>query len=227
MFPLPTLIGPCMPFETLDGRPVHVGNRPDIMPGPEDTWQSYGIPWGNCSNTPFRLYKHYAHEGGISTPLVAHWPKGIKPKNVLTNEIGHETDIMATRLDVAGVPYPSTTISGQSPHRRLRAKASSRFSKAAPRDRGAIFWEHEGNAAMRDGKWKLVSSFPDFWELYDMAADRTEMHDLTDQYPQRVKAMAANYHKWAKYVGAQPWPMPETPQNARRRRHALAAISAS
>jgi arylsulfatase len=203
-----------LPYETLDGRPVRVGNRPDVMPGPEDTWQSYGIPWGNCSNTPFRLYKHYAHEGGISTPLVAHWPKGIKQKNALTNEIGHETDIMATCLDVAGVPYPSTTVSGQAPP-PLEGKSLKPIFEGGARDRGAIFWEHEGNAAMRDGKWKLVSRFPDYWELYDMDADRTEMHDLTDQYPQRVKAMAADYHKWAKYVGAQPWPMPETPQNVR------------
>lgn len=203
-----------LPYETLDGRPVRVGNRPGIMPGPEDTWQSYGIPWGNCSNTPFRLYKHYAHEGGISTPLVAHWPAGIKQKNALTNEIGHETDIMATCLDVAGVPYPSTTISGQAPP-PLEGKSLKPIFEGGTRDRGPIFWEHEGNAAMRDGKWKLVSRFPDYWELYDMDEDRTEMHDLTDKYPQRVKAMAADYQKWAKYVGAQPWPMPETPQNVR------------
>lgn len=203
-----------VPRETLDGRPMRIGNRPDVMPGPEDTWQTYGIPWGNSSNTPFRLYKHYAHEGGISTPLVAHWPAGIKQKNALTHEIGHETDIMATCLDVAGVPYPSTSLSGQAPP-PLEGKSLRTIFDGEKRVRGPIFWEHEGNAAMRDGKWKLVSRFPDYWELYDMEADRTEMHDLTDKYPSRVKEMAAAYQRWAKYVGVQPWPMPQTPPHQR------------
>ena len=74
-----------MPYTTHDGRPVNRGNKPDVLPGPEDTYQSIGIPWGNCANTPFRLYKHYAHEGGISTPFLARWPKGIKQANTLTH----------------------------------------------------------------------------------------------------------------------------------------------
>ena len=96
-----------VPYKTLDGRSVELGNKPSVMPGPEDTYQSYGIPWGNCSNTPFRLYKHYAHEGGISTPLIAYWPPVIRRKNSLTHQIGHETDIMATCLDIAGISSPS------------------------------------------------------------------------------------------------------------------------
>ncbi|MEO6924838.1 MAG: hypothetical protein ABI142_13510, partial [Bryocella sp.] len=83
------------------------------------------------------------------------------------------------------------------------------------RTRGPIFWEHEGNSAMRDGKWKLVSRFPDAWELYDMEQDRTELHDLADTHPQRVKAMAADWGAWAKRIGVQPWPMPQTPPSQR------------
>ena len=82
-------------------------------------------------------------------------------------------------------------------------------------DRGLLFWEHEGNRAVRDGQWKLVSRFPEGWELYDMDADRTETRDLADTNPDRVRQMAAAYDRWAKRVGAQPWPMPNTPPGAR------------
>jgi arylsulfatase len=82
-------------------------------------------------------------------------------------------------------------------------------------DRGMIFWEHEGNCAVRDGKWKLVSRFPDAWELYDMKADRTETDDIADANPGRVRRMAEAYEQWAKRVGARPWPMPETPGGGR------------
>ena len=204
-----------IPYSTLDGRPVRRGNRPEILPGPADTYQSIGIPWGNCANTPFRLYKHYAHEGGISTPLIVHWPKGIKAGSGLTHQIGHETDIMPTCLDVAGVAYPKMTKSGQPPPALAGTSLRPIFQGARCTGRGAFFWEHEGNSAMRDGRWKLVSRFPDAWELYDMEADRTERNDVADKYPDRVKAMAASYAAWAKRIGVQPWPMPETPAGQR------------
>ncbi len=203
-----------LPYKTLDGRSVEQGNKPSVFPGPEDTYQSYGIPWGNCSNTPFRLYKHFAHEGGISTPLVAYWPAVIRQKNSLTHQIGHETDMMATCLDIAGAKYPSTTKSGATPP-PLVGKSLLPVFHGQTRDRGPIFWEHEGNSAMRDGKWKLVSQFPDYWELFDMEEDRTEMHNLADKEPERLKQMTAAYADWAKHVGVQPWPMPETPPGQR------------
>lgn len=200
-----------MPYTTLDGRPVQRGNKPEVMPGPADTYQSIGIPWGNCANTPFRLYKHYAHEGGISSPLIVHWPAAIKKGDALTHQTGHETDIMATCLDVAGVPYPATAKSGQ-PLPALAGTSLMPILLGSVRTgRAPFFWEHEGNSAMREGKWKLVSRFPDAWELYDMEEDRTELHDLSDAQPERVTAMVASYSAWAKSVGVQPWPMPETP----------------
>ena len=101
-----------IPYKTHDGRPVNQGNKPEVMPGPEDTYQSIGIPWGNCANTPFRLYKHYAHEGGIATPFIARWPRGIKATGTMTNQPGHETDVMATCLDLAGAAYPAKAPSG-------------------------------------------------------------------------------------------------------------------
>lgn len=199
-----------MPYVTKTGLPVVPGNDPSIMPGPATTYASYGIPWGNVSNTPFRLYKHYAHEGGIATPFIVHWPQGLK-RTGITHAIGHEIDVMPTCLEVAGVPYPATSKAGTAPP-PLEGKSLVPVMEGRMLAERSLFWEHEGNSAMRQGKWKLVSRFPDAWELYDMEADRTERHDLADQYPERVRKMAADYAAWAQRVGVQPWPMPETPR---------------
>ena len=94
-------------MRTRDGRPVRVGNSPSIMPGPEDTWSCYDMPWANACNTPFRLYKNWTHEGGVATPLVVRWPERVKPGSIV-HEPAYVTDIMATCLDVAGAQYPST-----------------------------------------------------------------------------------------------------------------------
>ncbi|MGH9599798.1 MAG: arylsulfatase, partial [Terracidiphilus sp.] len=202
-----------MPYQTKDGLTVIPGNDPSIMPGTATTYASYGIPWGNTSNTPFRLYKHYAHEGGISTPFIVHWPRGLK-RGGITPVIGHEIDVMPTCLDVAGVPYPALSKAGTPPP-PLEGKSLVPVFRGGGIPERSLFWEHEGNSAAREGKWKLVSRFPDYWELYDMERDRTEMHDLADQYPDRVRKMAADYAVWAKRIGVQPWPMPETPAGER------------
>lgn len=202
-----------MPYKTKEGLPVHAGNEPSIMPGPATTYQSYGIPWGNCSNTPFRLYKHYAHEGGISTPFIVHWPQGVKAGGI-SHTIGHEIDVMPTCLDVAGVAYPSTSKAGTPPP-PMEGKSLTPLFEGKQLPERSLFWEHEGNSAVREGKWKLVSRFPDRWELYDMERDRTEMHDIADQHPDQVRKMEHDYAVWAKRVGVQPWPMPETPPGQR------------
>ena len=203
-----------MPYKTKDGLPIFPGNDPSIMPGSATTYASYGIPWGNTSNTPFRLYKHYAHEGGIATPFIVHWPRGLNQKGI-THAIGHEIDVMPTCLEIAGVGFPSASKAGTQPL-PLEGKSLVPILGGRQIAERSLFWEHEGNHAVREGKWKLVSRFPDSWELYDMERDRTEMHDLGDQYPDRVKKMANDYAMWAKRVGAQPWPMPETPRGNER-----------
>ncbi len=185
------------------------GNVPGVMPGGMSGFESIGIPWGNCANTPFRLYKHYAHEGGISSPFIACWPKVIKPAGKPVNAVGHETDLMPTFLEVAGASYPASVAAGPLP--AMVGQSLTPLFTGGTRTRGPIYWEHEGNKAVRDGKWKLVSRFPDGWELFDMEADRTELHDLAHAEPERTQAMAAMYDAWAKKVGAQPWPMPQTP----------------
>lgn len=203
-----------MPYTTRYGEPVVPGNDPLIMPGSATTYASYGIPWGNASNTPFRLYKHYAHEGGIATPFVVHWPRGLKNKGI-TRAIGHEIDVMPTFLDAAGVKYPAMTKSGTTPP-PLEGKSLMPVLKGGELAERSLFWEHEGNSAVREGRWKLVSRFPDAWELYDMENDRTERHNLVDAEPERVRKMAADYAAWAQRVGAQPWPMPQTPAGSER-----------
>ncbi|MSV29189.1 MAG: twin-arginine translocation signal domain-containing protein [Bryobacterales bacterium] len=173
-------------------------------PGPADSFTSYGLPWANASNTPFRLYKHWVHEGGISSPLIAHWPSVIKAKNSITNQPGHLIDIMATCLDAAGAAYPAT-YKGK-PVTPLEGKSLLPVFEGRRRaGHEAIYWEHEGNRAVRQGRWKLVARFGGGWELYDLEADRTELKNLAGADPARVKAMQALWDKWAAKVGVEPW----------------------
>ena len=185
------------------------GNVPGVMPGDLSTFQSIGIPWGNCANTPFRMYKHYTQEGGISSPFIASWPAGISARGKIVNAVGHETDLMPTFLELAGATFPSKTTHGSTTP--LVGESLTPLFAGKSRRRAPIYWEHEGNRAIRDGKWKLVARFTEPWSLYDMEADRTELHDLSAQQPQRTKAMAKMWEDWAKRIGVQPWPMPQTP----------------
>lgn len=177
--------------------------KPGAALGTADSYASYGLPWANASNTPFRLYKHWVHEGGISTPFIAHWPAVIR-KPEMTSQTGHILDVMATCVDVSGAKYPATY--------RGHAIAPLEGQSLAPIFRGqtrkghdALFWEHEGNKAVRQGKWKLASRHPDQWELYDLDADRTELHNLADKNPQKVAELSALYDAWAKRAGVVPW----------------------
>jgi len=180
------------------------GTRPDVMPGEADTYASIGPAWANVANTPFRFYKKWAHEGGIATPLIAHWPNGIKALGELRHGIGYITDIMATCLDISEAIYPD--------ERNGTAILPCEGSSLVPAFSGAvqprsIFFEHQGNRAVRTAKWKLVAGHRRPWELYDMEADRTEMKDLAAIKPEIVTKMRRLYSEWASRTHVLPWPV--------------------
>ncbi len=186
-----------VPAQTRDGYPVRMG--PKVMPGPADTYVAYGKGWATVSNTPLREYKHWVHEGGISTPLVAHWPKGIAAKGELRTQPGHLIDIAATCADLGGAAYPKDALPLEG--KSLRAAFDNR-----PLDRD-LFWEHEGNRAVRAGNWKLVAKHNQPWELYDIGKDRVEANDLVAKEPAKVKELAAKYETYAKRAKVEPWPI--------------------
>ena len=186
------------------GEVCTVGNIEGLEPGPATTFMSYDLPWANLSNTPFRLYKHWVHEGGIASPCIVQWPKGAQA-GAITHRPCHVMDIMATCIDLAGGDYP-TTYNGQA----ITPLEGESFvpllhGRQVERDQ-PIYWEHEGNCAMRDGDWKLVRKYPGEWELYNMIDDRTELHDLAGREPARQQRMVARYDDWAQRCGVLAWP---------------------
>jgi arylsulfatase len=176
----------------------------DELGGPKSSI-SYGSAWANASATPWRLYKHFCHEGGISTPLVVHWPAKVTARGELRTQAGHIIDIMATVCDVGAARYPReqnghaiTPLEGQS--------LAPAFSNQ-PLNRDFLAFEHEGHAALRSGDWKLVrrgASGP--WELYNLATDRTELHNLAADNQPRVKQMADQWENWAHRTQVLPRP---------------------
>jgi arylsulfatase len=186
-----------------DGRRFRRGNIPEVTPGGPDSWMSYGLPWANVSNAPFRLYKHYVHEGGISTPMLVSWP-GVIPAGTTAHAPCHVIDLMPTCLALAGAAYPQEfegrpvfPVEGESFLPLLRNDAWTRER--------TLFWEHEGNAAVRSGDFKLVSQFPGAWQLHDMRSDRSELVDVAERHASTVTAMVANFEAWRERCGVMPW----------------------
>ena len=182
---------------TPGGKVVRYGNVPSVWPGPGDTFASYGLPWANASNTPFREFKAIVHEGGIAAPLVARWPARIRSRNAVVHQVGHVIDLMPTCLDAAGARYPKE-FKGRSITPAEGMSLVPPMASARPVARKApLFWEHIGNRAVRDGDWKLVARKGDPWELYNLAADRTELQDLAQAEPPRLRALEEKYKAWA------------------------------
>ena len=153
-----------------------------------------GLAWANASNTPFRLFKHFVHEGGACTPLIAHWPSGIASKRngSFNRQYAYLPDFMVTCIEIAGARYPANypNLVGNS---LLPAFASSR--KQIHNE--PIYWEHEGNAAMRDGDYKLVREYEKPWELYNLAKDRTELNNIADVKRTITDRMIRKWELWA------------------------------
>lgn len=177
------------PTRTRDGRRVRRGNDTTVTPGGPETFASYGKPWANLSNTPFREYKHWVHEGGIATPMIVHWPGG--GLDCGTDHDPHQLpDVLATVLEITGADYPRDVLP-------LEGRSMLGSWRGTPTPEHPLYFEHEGNAAIRIGPWKLVRKYPGDCELYDLASDRTELTDLSAEHPARVRDMSAQWQEWA------------------------------
>lgn len=184
---------------------LHTGDALAKMGGP-DTHHSYGSGWANLGNTPLRMYKHFTHEGGIGTPFIVHWPKGIGTPDRWVREPCHLMDIMPTICEATGAVYPKTRkLFTLHPLEGVSLLPAARGKRIAER---AIAFEHQGARALRKGPWKIVWSKREpgtvAWQLYNIDTDRCETTDLAAKHPQRVSEMAAEWDAWGDRVKA--WP---------------------
>jgi len=169
---------------------------PNAPIGTPASFESYRLPWANASNTPFRLFKHYVHEGGIATPLIVHWPAGIHARGEFRHQPGHVIDLLPTCADVAGATYPKQYRGRDI----LPAEGVSLVPAFAnqPLRRQALYWEHEGNRAVRADDWKLVARGKNGpWELYNLKDDRSEIRNCAAEQPARVRRLAELWQNWA------------------------------
>ena len=173
--------------------------------GSASTSISYGSAWANVGSTPWRLYKHYCHEGGIGTPLVVQWPAKIRAGGQLRPQVGHIIDVMATCIEVSGAAYPAQ-LAGQK-ITPLEGQSLVPAFNNQPLERDFLAWEHEGNAAARSGDWKLVhKGASGDWELYNLAEDRAELNNLATTQPERVEQLAKRWQTWAESCQVLPAP---------------------
>lgn len=176
----------------------------NLMPWDPESYWTYDKGWAHACNTPFREYKRDQHEGGIATPLIAHWPTGISDSGRLTHQPGHIVDIMATCIDLAAADYPST-FAGKpvGPARGLSLRPIFSGEQRPPHEElfHTFYGQHN---ALRMGDWKLVNKDGQKFELYNLSTDRTELNDLADEIPERFSAMKARWQELADEMGVKP-----------------------
>lgn len=182
---------------------LHKGEELEQMGGP-GTYHSAGSGWANASNTPWRLYKHYNHEGGISSPFIIHWPDGLKRKGILDTNPGHIIDLMPTILEAAHANYPEQYNGRKTAP--LAGRSLWPLINGDPVEERVLFFEHEGNRAVMNGRWKLSALRGMDWELYDIIHDRTELNNLASEYPEIVSSMDSLWNKWGEENFVTPLP---------------------
>ncbi len=176
---------------------LYRGKELERMGGP-GTFHSVGSGWANAANTPWRLQKHYTHEGGISSPCIVHWPDGKIRTGAIDHQPAHIIDLLPTIVEATDCSYSGKLkMAGQSLLPLFRA------GKLAERP---LFFEHEGNRAIHDGDWKLVALRDEPWELYNIAVDRTELNDLAKQHPGKVAELEQKWQRWGKENFVTPMP---------------------
>jgi arylsulfatase len=192
-----------------EGGPAGTTNGEGPIGGP-DSYVQLGMSWATLANTPFFRYKHFTHEGGISTPLIAHWPRGLaaERRGSFIKDPGHLVDLMATCVDLGAAKYPTerngTPIVPMEGTTLRPAFTGQPLARKQP-----IFWEHEGNKAVRDGRWKLVMRHKLPWQLFDMEADRTEQHDLSKEHPEIASRLISTWEGWAQRSFVDEWNGPD------------------
>jgi arylsulfatase len=196
-----------MPDAARDGSPISGGNDPAIMPGPETTFQTVGHEWGNVNNTPFRYGKVRVHEGGIASPLIVHWPAGIRDGGRLRRQLAHVVDLLPTCMELGGANYPAEYRQGKT--ETLEGLSLTPTFEDQGLDRDALFFEMNGNRAVRTEKWKAVAReglsmglryqvhIPvENWELYDIEQDRTETKNVAAEHPEVLQEMVRQWEDW-------------------------------
>lgn len=177
---------------------LHEGEEIEKMGGP-GTFHSVGSGWANAGNTPWRMYKHFNHEGGIASPGIVHWPAGLEAEaGSIHHEPAHIIDLMPTAVAIAETEYTgSLPLPGENLVRQINEGSA---------EERTLYFEHQGNRAVRQGQWKLVALDDEPWELYDFTSDRSEMTDLSAEFPERVYALDQLWNTWAKENNVTPLP---------------------
>jgi arylsulfatase A-like enzyme len=196
-------------FASDNGASAEMLNRGDkhtrgaALGGPE-SYLCLGPGFSTAANTPFRLHKSWNHEGGISTPLIVHWPAGIaaEQNGSLRHTPGHVIDLAPTIMSLAGLNWPAEENGGPLPPPPGR-NLTPTFADDVPIRRDFLWWHHEGNRAIRAGDYKAVSRGDHGWELYNLAVDRGETNNLADDQPERLQNLTGMWEAFAETIRRQ------------------------
>jgi arylsulfatase len=183
-------------------------SAPNAVTGTPESYVGYARPWATVSNTPFRLHKQRAHEGGIAAPAIVHWPNHLKSPGQLIRQPAHLIDLMPTFLQAANAPHPTGKDNLPTPKLEGRSLLPLLTQNQPLPDR-PLFFEHEGHRAVRSGDFKLVAVHNQPWELYNLQSDRTESHNLAPTHPEKVRDLESLYTAWTKRIGVLPYPTPQ------------------